>query len=1614
MFERLHPETIANHLAFALNIRSELDVPSFVAAAQLLVERHPMLRATFEERDGIPVQTVHSRQAVSYLVESAAGRSDLEVRERVAAEAGRPFDLRNGPLIRFFLLTRSPADHIWVVSAHHLLSDLWSSALIVHEITALYKSVVAGEGAGLPELKTGYEDYVHLEQQMVSGDRGQHHLDFWREYLAGATTAVRLRPDRPNDPETDRGAATVLALNSETTSALKRLAAANSTSLHDLVLAGFLTLLHRYTGEEDVVIGCVAANRSARRARTVGYFVNAVAVRVDFSDDPSFSTVMSRVHSTVKARSSHVSYPFPKIAEELHLGAAERSDRPYFSVMFSWDRTTRLVDPRLSVSGAGAAEDIESALGDLRIVAVPLEGRVAPSEILLRAGEIGDELHLTIDYKSELFDPETIARMMTHLELILSGAVSDAGCGVGELGLLSGVELAELEVRAGSVDAGEGPAGVGALFEKQVRATPEAVAVRFGEESLTYAELNARANRLGRHLVSSGVGSGVLVGVWLERSLEMVVAVLAVMKAGGAFVPLDPGFPAERVEFMVADSGARVVVTHSALLAGGELGSGVDYVCVDRDAERIARQSGADLGVAVAGEDLAYVIYTSGSTGRPKGVQVEHRNLANFVQAMVQRPGVTASDVMLSVTTLSFDPFLLELLVPLVVGAQMVIVGRETATDGAALAAALEQSHATVVATTPSRWRLLIEAGWGGDRRLKALCGGEAMTRDLADQLLARCGSVWNMYGPTETTVTSALAEVSVGEGEVPIGVPVDNNRLYVLDANLQLVPIGVPGELVIGGTGVARGYLGRPELTADRFVVDPFRSEPGARMYRTGDLVRRLAGGDIEFLGRIDHQVKVRGHRIEPGEIESVLAEHSAITHTVVTAYQHGPGDARLVAYYVPADPANLPAVESLRSHLRAKLPDYMVPATYMALESFPTTPNNKVDRARLPTPDTQSAAASNPPRPGLETELAHIWESVLGTQGVGRDDNFFDLGGHSLLATQIASRIRAQRGVELPVAAVFDHPTVGELAEVVATSSATAAPGSRPLPHASTEGQLPSPLSFSQERMWFLHQLRPDGSSYNMYGAVKLRGRMDAAALERAINQLVARHAPLRTVFVAEDGIPRQVVIPEFKAQLSVLDYRSEPPEDRSPKAERAIRRMGTEPFDLTLLPLFRFELYRLDDDEYVLAICLHHIISDNWSFGVLTREMEALYREAVGLGAADLPELELDHLDFVRWQRQWLADGAVSEQLEYWKKQLSGLPVTELPTDRPRPAVQTDRGATLTTPFPPDLVAEIFRLCREQRASLFMVTLAAFASLLHRYTGADDIVVGVPIANRNWLHSEGLIASFVNTLVVRIDLSGDPSFRELVGRVRRASLDAVAHQDVPFERVVDELGPRRDPSRSPLFQIMFNVPNAPFGLPEFDGLRSESMTIGRVAAQFDLAFSVDWINTQTVTAEYNTDLYDAATIEGFVSHYWNLLSGAVSDAGCGVGELGLLSGVELAELEVRAGSVDAGEGPAGVGALFEKQVRATPEAVAVRFGEESLTYAELNARANRLGRHLVSSGVGSGVLVGVWLERSLEMVVAVLAVMKAGGAFVPLDPGFPAERVEFMVADSGRGWS
>ena len=1046
------------------------------------------------------------------------------------------------------------------------------------------------------------------------------------------------------------------------------------------------------------------------------------------------------------------------------------------------------------------------------------------------------------------------------------------------------------------------------LFEERARKSPNSTAVSGGAVSLSYRELDVRADRLANRLRSLGVGPEILVGLCLGRSADMVVAILAVLKAGGAYLPLDPALPEARLSFMLEDSNVAALITERDLreqLSAGD----ARLLCIDSDWEQ--DDEGDPGPVELAAENLAYVIYTSGSTGKPKGVQVTHGALANFLQSMKKLTEMGELDALLAVTTLSFDIAALEIFLPLAVGARVEIVDRDVAADGPQLAGRLADPSITYFQATPATWRMLLEAGWQGQPDLTMLCGGEALPRPLADRLVGKGKALWNVYGPTETTIWSSAWRVEAGEGAISIGRPIANTQLYVLDKWSRPVPVGVSGELYIGGAGLARGYLGRPALTAERFLPDPFGAESGGRLYRTGDLARWRADGNLECLGRVDHQVKVRGFRIELGEIEAALSGHSRVREAAVAAREDSTGETSLAAYVVPrGDPGPIPVAE-LRQWLMALLPEYMVPSAFVHLDTLPLTPNGKVDRNALPDPQQSRSGPGGmyvPPRGPVEEAIAGLWAESLGVGRVGTHDNFFELGGHSLMAIQLIARMQHTFGVEPPLKDFVEEPTVARLARLVEDALAgDSAPQAPPIVRIGRDGPLPA--SFAQQRLWFLDQLEPGQPTYNIPTAVRLVGELDVPALGRAINEIVRRHEALRTIFRSEGGIPYQVIADTPHLPLAVADLAHLEPDRREPETLRLIGEEAARSFDLAAGPLIRASLIRLDDLEHVILVTMHHIISDGWSIGVLIREVATLFEAFRRDEPSPLPEPALQYVDYAAWQRNWLQGEILQGQLDYWSGRLEGLPTLEIPADRPRSAAANRRGGERHLLLPKTLLDATRDLGRREGATTFMTLLSAFQVLLQRYSGQDDFALGSPIAGRTRAELEGLIGFFVNTLILRSDLAGDPTFRELLGRTRKVALEAYTHQDLPFEQIVTVLRPDRDPTRSPLFQVMFVLQNAPQPALEAPGLTLEPLEAISGAAKFDLTlFAAERAEGIKLKMEYNADLFDAATVDRMLAHFRVLLEGAVARPDQPIGALTMLTEEERRRMLV--GWNDAGD--------------------------------------------------------------------------------------------------------
>jgi amino acid adenylation domain-containing protein len=1253
-------------------------------------------------------------------------------------------------------------------------------------------------------------------------------------------------------------------------------------------------------------------------------------------------------------------------------------------------------------------------LGGLVMESIPLERRAATLDLVMLIIETTGSLSASIRYSADLFDPATIARMAGHFHTLLESVIRDPAAAIGDLEILTAAERQELLVAFNDTRA-DYPADrcIHQLFEAQVERTPDNVALAFEGRELTYAQLNARANQLAHHLQARGIGPEVPVAICMERCLEMVVGLLGILKAGGAYVPLDPAYPGQRLSFMVEDAQVAVLLTR------GPIGDGMrerPIPTLDLDAgwEAIAAESERNPVTRATAKNLAYILYTSGSTGQPKGVMVEHHGLSNAINWIIQTLELSPEDRCLLKTPITFDAAGREFFPTLLTGGRLVIAEADGHRDSRYLAETIRSAGITIFHGVPSLLRFLVEEPTFDDTlALRAImCGGEAMPSQLATRVQSRSrAKLYNVYGPTETIIDSAywLCEGPYDGSSVPIGRPIPNASIYILDEALRPVPIGVAGQMHIGGAGLARGYLHRPELTAEKFIPDPFSAEPGARLYKTGDLARYLPHGTIEFLGRADHQVKIRGFRIELGDIEAALAQHPTVRECIVLARTDTPGETRLVAYAV-ADATT----DELRRFLKGKLPDHMVPAAFVLLDSLPLLSNGKIDRQGLHAPGRarpELDKAFSAPRSPTEEVIAEIWAQLLDVERIAIHENFFDLGGHSLLATQAVSRMREAFQVEIPLRRLFELPTVAGLAASIEAARqaepALLAPPILPVPR---DGDLA--LSFAQQRLWFFDQLEPGLAAYNIPAAVRLQGRFNLAALEQSLNEIIKRHESLRTTFGKMDGRPRQVIAPLLTLELPVVDLRELPSSEREIEARRWVTAEAQLRFDLSRGPLLRGIVLRLDDEEYLGLLTMHHIVSDGWSTGILIREVGSLYLAFCAGGSPELPALPIQYADFAQWQRQWLQGEVLETQIAYWRERLSGAPASiDLRADYPRPAVQTFRGGHETLVLPGQLKEALKSLGREEGATQFMTFLAAFTVLLYRYTDQDDLVVGTPVANRNRVETEGLIGCFVNALALRTDLSGNPSFRELLRRVREACLGAYGHQDLPFDRLVEELQVARDLSRNPLFQVMFVLHNTALRTVELPGLTLSPVEGDSETAHFDLTLQIaDTDQGLTAALVYNTDLFEAGTIARMLGHFQTLLAGIVADPEQHLSDLPLMTPDERRQALARCngGKTDHPRDSL-VHRLFEAQVDRAPDGIAVAFEAEALTYGQLNRRANQLAHHLRALGVGPEIVVAVCLERSLAGVIGLLGILKAGGAYLPLDPAHPKERQAFMLRDA-----
>ena len=1651
--QQLEPGSAAYNLPAAVRLVGPLRPAVLGAAFDEIVRRHEPLRT----RAAIAADAGEPRQEILAAAAAALPLADLgalpaaaaaaESERLVRQQAWRPFRLDREPPLRLLLLRRAEREHLLLATLHHIAADGWSLGVLLDELAELYDALDRRRIPRLPPLPVQYADFAVWQRACLAGEALRPQLDYWRRQLAGLP-ALDLPADRQRPRAGSwRGAAVACLLPPPLAAALHRLAREESATFFMVLLAGLQALLGRVAGQDDFAVGApVAGRRRVELEPLLGLFVNTLVLRAGLAGDPDGRALLGRIRETSLAAHEHQDLPFEKLVEELRPGR-DLSRSPLVQVLLAMQNVPLT----------------RRDLGALALHPARVDAATARFDLSLLVAETGAGWQLTFEYARDLFDRPSIVRLAGHCLSLLAALAADPARRVGALPLLGAAERHQLVAEWNDTGAAWGEVFAGAclhrLLAAQARSMPRAVAVAWEGAQLLYGELDRLADRLARRLRRLGLGPESVAGICAERSPELVIGLLAILKAGAAYLPLDPEYPDERLAFMLADAGAPVVLVQPALAGRLAAVTAVTAVTALAGAAAtpvrlvpLAPLAAAPAGAAAAGaadpaaggpapglpttaprggrhgealpESPAYVIYTSGSTGRPKGVVNTHRAIVNRLLWMQHTYGLTAGDRVLQKTPVSFDVSVWELFWPLLTGARLVLAQPGGHRDNAGLIETIAAAGITTLHFVPAMLEAFLEepglARCAGLRRV--IVSGEALSPELARRFLARLGEplgveLHNLYGPTEAAVdVTSWPCREVMPGGVPIGRPIANLEIHLLDRQGQPAPVGVAAELHIGGVGLARGYLRRPELTASSFVPDPL-GRAGARLYRTGDLARRLPGGEIVFLGRLDHQVKVRGVRIELGEIETALAAEPDVRQAVVTVWEPAPGDRRLAAYVVPRQPPG-PSPAELRARLAARLPAAMVPAEVVLLAALPLNASGKVDRRALPAPAPRAGAAAAAPLTLEEELLAGLWAEALGRESVAPGDNFFDLGGHSLLAVRLLARLRAARGIELPVRALFEAPTLAAFAARVAAARRTAAPSPAPplVPAAGRDG--PLPLSFAQQRLWFLHQLEPESPRYNLAGAVRLAGALAPERLRSAFAEVVRRHEALRTRVVQHGGRPAQEIGPAAPPTLPRIDLSALAVPARREVASLLARQEAERPFDLAGGQPWRIALLVLARDEHLLLVTLHHIVADGWSLGVLLAEIAETYGSLATGRALRLPRLPVQYADYAAWQRRRLSGEVLARLLEAWRARLAGLPVLELPADRPRSAARGSRGGSVEWLPPAPLGTALRRLARGEGATLFMVALAGFAALAGRLSGEPDFAIGTPIAGRDRTEIEPLIGCFVNTLALRIQVDGGTAFRDLLAQVREVALEAYALAEMPFDKLVEELRPERDLARPPLVQVLCSLQNAPLPAVALPGLALELAPVPLAAARFELSLALGERGAGAGlggTLAYAAELFDRATVRRWGDALERLLAAAAARPELPLAQLPLLSPAARWQLVAECNDTDGGGEIDAAGCLprrFLRTARRAPDAIAVRWigGEPAaVSFGELDRRSERLARRLRRAGVGPETPVAVYAEPALELLTGLLGILRAGGAYLPLDPADPPPRLAWVLADA-----
>ena len=1610
LIDQLESEQAGYNLPGAVIIKGQLDVSKLEHAFAIIINRHDNLRTIFPSHDGVGRQVILDAQnfqlgSVDLTSIKTEKEKHVVAQDICQQEAQSTFDLEKGPLFRGKVLKISQQRHILILNMHHIISDGWSIGVLIKELSQIMQSLKLGEVVNLPPLPIQYVDYsIWQRQWLQQGEVLEKQLIYWQEKLSGMAESLNLTTDFPRSNEQNfSGASYSFKFPFELSEKLKQLTEQQGCTLYMTLLAAFKVLLYRYTEQQDICIGSPIANRQYGETEgLIGMFVNTLALRNLIEPEESFISVLANVRNTCLEAYEHQDAPFEKIVERVQ-PQRNMAISPLFQIMFILQNTP-----------------IENT--DSNIQPYLFDIGTSKFDLSLELTETNGGLTGNINFKTSLFKPNTAQRMIRHFEVLCQSIVTAPEVKIRQLDYLEHSERKLLvETFNLTQEDYSSEECIHDLFIEQVKQHPNHVAVSFENESLSYQQLFEKSNDLALFLKTKGVQGDSLVGLCVERSLDMLIGILGIFQAGGAYVPFDPDYPDERLGYMLENSQPQLVLTQSKFrskLSTLEI-TEIELIELDNQwSEIIAVAEATDKSVllnSATSANLAYVIYTSGSTGKPKGVMVEHRALMNRIEWMQQTYFLTSEDIVLQKTPYSFDVSVWEFVWPLMSGASIVFAKPEGHKDVDYLEKLINQQQVTTLHFVPSMFNSYINNAQGNCVSVRQVfCSGEALERQLVDTYQEKFpqAKLHNLYGPTEAAIDVTAYDCSqLDQMLVPIGKPIANTQIYILDKYNQPQAIGVPGELHIAGDGLARGYLNRLDLTHEKFIESPIVS--GTRLYKSGDLARWLEDGNIEYLGRVDTQVKIRGFRIETGEIEARLCEMSAIKNAAVVAQGAGINK-QLIAFYEAIDTKSDQIIELdaevLKAHLLAALPEYMLPAAFVSLAAIPLTSSGKANRRALENNQIsiESQTKYQAPENDIEKQLVDLWANLLkrDPEKIGTWDNFFELGGHSLLASQLLSRIRSLFSIEMSLKALFEKPRIQQIAQLISEGSESKLPVILPV---NREEMAQLPLSFAQERLWFIEQLEPGSSNYNIPGAVLIRGVLKLQDLEYAFNHIISRHDNLRTIFPSCEGKAQQQILQQLEFKLELIDVSHfKTAKTRLTKAKNICQQEATTAFDLATGPLLRGKVIKLAEQEHILILNMHHIISDGWSTNVLISELGVIIDALEKGHSIELPSLPVQYVDYSVWQREWLQQsGLLQKQLDYWQQKLHGVTETlNLMTDFPRPSKQCLEGAVHSFTISNQLTEGLKKLADSQGATLYMTLLAAFKVLLFRYTGQQDLCLGSPIANRQYAETEGLLGMFVNTLALRSQLDSGDSFGLVLEKVKATCLEAYENQDTPFEKVVERVQPNRNMAISPLFQVMLVLQNR----QSVTDQRIQPFPLETNTSKFDLTLELTETEGGLAGAiEYSTSLYKPTTVERMSEHFSAICESIIESPAKPIIELEYMAQLELQQLLVNNNQtqLDYSAKPC-IHELFNQQVKANPEQMAVCYGGETLSYQQLHDKSQTLALYLQSVGVGAETLVGLCMPRSLEMVVGMLAILQAGGAYVPLDPDYPEERLAFILQD------